>query len=173
MSKLPSKKDFRDGVGNWSIKSLFYETSNTPHLPYYFTTGYEDIEVEGRKLISLRKRFLDSNDITGYTIATEYLGGYQHWKEIKNSVSLGGRIKEWEEELEMKLRAMGIKQAIDSASKGNFSASKFLVDRGWVVGNKKLTKKEERELKKKQDNEIKDIFAEDLRRLESVSQAIN
>lgn len=65
---------FKDTVGRWLTKSLFYEANDYKIDGAMFTLGDRDITVKGKKLISLRKRFVDSDDPTGWTIAQEFLG---------------------------------------------------------------------------------------------------
>ena len=64
---------FKDSMGRWLTKALFYEANNYQIDNALFTIGDEVITVKGRTLISLRKRFVESNDPTGYTTAIEFL----------------------------------------------------------------------------------------------------
>ena len=121
---------FKDSIGRWRTKSLFYEANDYQIKDAVFTTGDQDVTIKGKQLISLRKRFVDSDDPTGYKISQEFLGGYSHWDAICKS-SLQPEIEKWQEELEVKLRSIGLTHAINSAKTGNFNAAKFLAEKGW------------------------------------------
>lgn len=159
---------FKDSMGRWFTKSLFYEPSGYQINDALFTMGDEDKTVKGKKLISLRKRFVDSDDITGYTIAKNFLGGWQHWQAICNS-TIGPEIEKWKEELEVKLRAMGLKKAIESASSGNFNAARFLTEVGWEKrSGAGRPSKAEVEREKRIQAAYMDSVEGDLRRLEEL-----
>jgi len=110
---------FKDTVNRFRTISLFKETAVTQEHVLY------TIE-EARSL------FIESNDPTGYKFATECLGGWKHWKAIKNSGPLYHYIEQWEEELEVKLRSQAVGNMLNLAlgDKG-YQASKFLIDGGW------------------------------------------
>lgn len=114
---------FKDRNGRWLTISLFKETSRAPHQ--FVVTTVEEA----------RKRFIKSNDITGYQYSTEYLGGYQHWKTLKASPAIKAYIEEWEEELEVKLQSEAVINIIDNAEGGSYQAQKYLADSGFT--NKK------------------------------------
>lgn len=159
---------FKDSVGRWRTKSLFYEANDYQIEDALFTLGEEDKVVKGKSLISLRKRFVDSDDPTGYLIANEFLGGYAHWDAICKS-SLKPEIEKWQEELEVKLRAIGLANAIKSAKSGNFNAAKFLAERGWekrIAGRPSAA-----EIAKmaKQEARLHNEFEDDLKRMEELS----
>ena len=122
---------FKDSIGRWRTKSLFYEINDYRiDEGTIFTITESDKEVNGVVLKSLRKLFVESEDPTGYTTATEHLGGYAHWEALCKS-SLKGEIEKWKIEMEVRIRSLGLKQAITSAKSGNFNAAKFLAERGW------------------------------------------
>ena len=127
------KVDFKDSQGRWLSRSLFFELNGYVMGPStIFTNKDEDFEVKGKKLISFKKLFLETDDITGYTMATQHLGGYTHWKWLRESALVGPLIKEVEEQMEVRMRSIGLKSLINSAKNGNYNASKFLSDKGWV-----------------------------------------
>jgi len=160
---------FKDTVGRWLTKSLFYEANDYKIDGAMFTLGDQDITVKGKKLISLRKRFVDSDDPTGWTIAQEFLGGYSHWDAICNSASLKNEVEKWQEELEVKLRSLGLANTIKSARSGNFNASKFLTEKGWVKRVAGRPTKEEITREMKVQARIQDAFEDDLKRMEIIN----
>lgn len=156
---------FKDAVGRWRTKSLFYEANDYRIADALFTLGDEDVTVKGKDLISLRKRFVEAEDPTGYIISQEFLGGFSHWDAICKS-SMKAEIEKWQDELEVKLRSVGLMNAIKSAKAGNFNAAKFLAEKGWskrVAG--RPTNAEVERAAKQEATLIKDL-EEDMRRLE-------
>ena len=159
---------FKDVIGRWRTKSLFYEANDYQIENAIFTLGDEDVTIKGKALISLRKRFVDSDDPTGYLISQEFLGGYSHWDAICKS-SLRTEVEKWQEELEVKLRSIGLLNAINSAISGNFNASKFLAEKGWSKRVAGRPTNEEVERAAKQEAKLTSAFADDMKRLEMLN----
>lgn len=109
---------FKDTMNRWRTLSLFKETAPKKDFVIY-------------TLDEARILFVESNDPTGYKFSTECLGGYNHWKALKNS-GVAEHIEEWEEELEIKLRSTSVLNMLKLAEgdKG-YQANKFLIDGGW------------------------------------------
>lgn len=152
---------FKDSLGRWRTTSLFYETNGNDADQALFTLGKKDLMVDGKTLISIRKRYIESNDPTGYRCAEEYLGGYSHWKALLRS-RIRDQIAEWEEEQEKRMRSLGFKKIMEANDKGVFQASRFLVEKGWKA---KPTSKASKE---KEENFTAQMFAQyegDARRL--------
>ncbi len=130
MAVIREPTKFKDVLGRWKTRRIFYELNGFDIDEALFTTECEDREVKGKYLPSLRRLFLESNDITGYQVANEHLGGWTHWKALrKNCLKL--LIPDWEEELEIKLRSLGVRSAISSALNGGFQAAKYLTEAQW------------------------------------------
>lgn len=159
---------FKDAVGRWRTKSLFYEANDYQIENAIFTLGDEDVTIKGKALISLRKRFVESNDPTGYMISQEFLGGYSHWDAICKS-SLRTEVEKWQDELEVKLRSIGLLNAINSAISGNFNASKFLAEKGWSKRVAGRPTNEEVERAAKQEAKLTSAFEDDMKRLEMLN----
>ena len=123
-------KQFKDQMSRWYTIGIFKELSGNKDT-VLFTID------EARKL------YLECADITGYTFATKYLGGWRHWIALHASPKVEPLIKEWEEELEVKMRASAIKNitALSVGEKG-YQAAKFLADRGWQIKTAGRTTKE-------------------------------
>lgn len=110
---------FKDSMNRWVTVGLFKETAG-PNKDYVCMS-----------LDEARQKFIDCDDMTGYTFAVTHLGGYKHWKAILSSPVLREYIEEWEEELEVKKRAAALQRIEKEARTGHFQANKFLTDRGW------------------------------------------
>lgn len=110
---------FKDVMGRWITSGLFKETAQKKD--YIIFT-----------LAEARSLYIEANDLTGYLFATTVLGGWKHWLALKESPALLPHILQWEDELEVKVRSLGL-QNIMTASKGiqGYQASKYLVEGGW------------------------------------------
>ncbi len=127
---------FKDSVHNWRTVSLFRETANQDKTHIEFS------------LRELGKAFIDMGDPTGYEFCKEFLGGWLHWKAILRSAAIRPYIEEWQEELEVKLRAEALQNMMQVArSEKPFTALKYIVEGGWkpkvnINSPKKLRDKE-------------------------------
>jgi hypothetical protein len=161
---------WKDVMGRWRIPSLFYELSYG-ELQEKFTSPYtlkeNDLEVNGVLYKSLKKLYLEMEDVTEYEFANAYLGGWQHWKAIKASSACREYVEAWQEELQLKLRARGISKMLETVTDGTagFQALKWLVDKGFVEQQAGRPKKKDIERKTKQDAELRSIFSADLKRV--------
>lgn len=158
---------FKNSGGKWLSTGLFYETAYPELSNVVYCLKGEDRELpDGRKIKSLRKIYVSLDDPTEYRVATEYLGGWEHWKVLLNSPVIRSHIDEWREELEMKLRAQGLKQIVAAAAEDKaFQAAKYLADKGWLeTGNKAKTKKA-KEKERAQQKELQATVTEDAKRL--------
>jgi hypothetical protein len=118
------------GEGKYLISSLFYETSINKDVALY-TLRDMDIVRDGKTYISVRQLYLAMEDITEYEFANRYFGGWNHWKQLSTSPKIGPHVEEWREELELKLRARGMKALIKIAEDGKADAAKYLIEKGW------------------------------------------
>lgn len=118
--------------------ALFKELNiGEPEIAIY-TTGSEDITEDGVTYISIRKQYLLLEDPTEYEIATKFFDSWAHWKKVRESARIKPLVDEWREELEVKLRSKGVKGVYSKALDGDYQASKWLAEKGWVpVGTKK------------------------------------
>lgn len=152
----------------WLIAGLFYDIPlREKDLTFaVFTVKDEDIEVKGKKLISIRKAFLSCTDPTEYEFAMKYTGGWEHWKVLQDSPTLKDLIASLREEFEVKMRAEAIKQIITFAKtdKG-YQAAKFLADCGWKVRAAGAPSKEEKEGFKKNVIAANKLIEDDAERL--------
>ena len=121
---------FRDSGGRWYTVGIFKELSSNKDT-VLFTID------EARKL------YLECDDITGYTFATKYLGGWKHWLTLHTSPKVKPLIAEWEEELEVRIRSQNLNRinTLAESDKG-YQAAKFLVDGGWKKKTAGRTTKE-------------------------------
>lgn len=162
----PTREMLTDSAGKPLTQSLFLENGYKDFAIY--TLKDEDMDYKGKTLISIKKRYLEMEDTTEYLFATQYFLGWQHWKRICNNKLMKDTVAEWREELELRLRAKGIKQAIDHAIGGNFQAAKWLSDRGWDKRGAGRPSKEEVERETEVARKLNDEFSDDIARLQVV-----
>lgn len=119
--------------------ALFLEKNQTDLELAIYTLASDDITIDGKTYISLRKQYLLLEDPTEYAIASKYFDSWTHWKKVRESSKLKEDIDEWREELEVKLRSKGVKGVYDKALDGDYQASKWLAERGFA--EKKTTRR--------------------------------
>lgn len=90
-------------------------------------------------------------DVTEYEFALKYFYNWDHWLAVTSSRLLGGEIDKWRAELSLKLQARAAKALIEIAAKPdarNISASKFVVNRGWLTQDEldNLSKKDKQDM---------------------------
>lgn len=96
-----------------------------------YTTGFDDIEEDGKTYISLRKAYLELQDPTEYEFAVKYFQSWAHWKKVRSSSRVRVLADEWREELEVKLRSKGVQGIYNKMFEGDYQASKWLAEKGW------------------------------------------
>lgn len=125
----------------WLTLALFKETTDWGKNDYVVYTLKDQDDPSGLK--SLKRLYLEMEDLTELEFSKKYLGGWTHWKRILSSKELSPYIALWREELEIKLMAKGlkvIKEALyDDTSKmsDRMFAAKFYANRDWEKALKK------------------------------------
>lgn len=163
---LPTKDQMLDTSGRPLTQSLFLEFSYSPFAIY--TLKDQDHEYNGKIYPSIKKLYMEEDDPTEYRFANKYFLNMRHWLRICNNKLMTDHIEEWRYELELKLRSEGISQMVKAARRGSQGAARFLTDRGWEVRKAGRPSKEELEREAKIQNNIKDEYADDLRRLVAI-----
>lgn len=148
------------------LKAPFFEENlSKTILPMYTTKPFHH-----HNCISLRKMYMTFQDPTEYWIAIKAFGDFAYWEALKNAGWFAPQLSMWRNELELRLKAIGLKQVVKEAkldnSKGQLQAAKYLADKGWIDKStkgrpSKLSIEEER--RRILDEERS--FAEDLKRL--------
>jgi len=154
-----------DTMGRPLTQSLFLELGYSDSAIY--TLKENDHVYEGRSYPSLKKLYLLVADPTEYTFATTFLLGWKHWQRIVDNKSLKPHVGEWREELEVKLRSQGVKEAIKQAQGGTFQAAKWLADRGWEKRGAGRPTEAEIEGHKKFEKKVEDEYGADIKLMSS------
>jgi len=129
---------------------------------------------------ALKEEYLTKMDPTEYLFATEseILDGgatgdkWKHWEMITKSYYCKKDVLRWREELEAKMKALGIRNAIASAvAEKGFTASKWLAESGWKekVAGRPTKREKERQARIEANvtdeiDELLDTMQEDKRR---------
>lgn len=125
------KNLLKDTQGRPLTQGLFLEIQYDTRYAVY-TLKDEDFEYEGKLYPSLKRLYLEMEDVVEYTFANRYLLGWNHWKRLQENKLFTARIEEWREELELKLRSQAIRDILDmTADEKSFQAAKFIADKGW------------------------------------------
>lgn len=128
------KERFKDPVtGNFLTQSLFLEHGYDTDRAVY-TLKDDDHEHKGVIYLSLKRLYLEMEDLGEHEFASVHLAGWRHWQRICNNKLFAPLIDQWREELEVKMRGRAIatiaKEA-DSGGRSALQAAKWLADRGW------------------------------------------
>lgn len=126
------KENFITEKGVYITRGMFTEFEGTNSgVPYNLGKRHNS------KSKSLRRLYMEEADLTEYTFVEKYLLGWSHWEALLRCNWFVPHIKEWRNELEIKIRSEALKRVIeesrDTSSKLSFAASKFLVQRGWAT----------------------------------------
>lgn len=152
-----------DSMGKMRTQSLFLELGYGDEA--VFTLKDEDHELNGKKYVSLKRLYLETEDPTEYVFAKNHLLGWKHWQRMCENKIIAKHIQEWREELEVKLRSQAILDAIQEARKGHFQAAKWVADRGWATRGAGRPTKAEVEHEKKVQARISDEYGDDVVRM--------
>lgn len=155
----------KDSGGRPLTQSLFIENGYNTEFAVY-TLKDEDHEYKGKVYPSLKKLFLEMEDPTEYEFANTYLLGWQHWKRLNGNKLMTKHFEEWREELELRLRAQGIRAAIDQAADNNFQAAKYLAEKGWDKRQAGRPSKQEKLKEERMKKRMEDEFSADIKRME-------
>ena len=127
---------FKNAIGQHLLKPIFFELDEAGRPNALYSLKDHDCVFEGRPYPSLRKLYVEMEDPTEYNFASVYLDGWVHWKKLSNASFFCDLLKEWREELEVRLRAkglVGIRQVASTAGKEAFQAQKYLAQAGWKL----------------------------------------
>lgn len=159
------KEQLQDTMGRPLTQSLFLELGYSEYSVY--TLKEQDYAYKGKNYPSLKRLYLKEEDVTEYEFATKHLLGWQHWKRLCENKQIRKHIDEWREELELKIRSQAIRdmQGLCASENGNFSAAKFLADRGWEKRAPGRPSKIDKEKEDRLADRLSDEFTADIVRL--------
>lgn len=163
---------FKNSIGAHLLKPIFFELDDAEHLQSIYTLKEYDHEFKGRVYPSLRRLYVEAEDPTEYNFATEYLDGWVHWKKLSTAVFFQPYLKEWREELEVRLRAKAlarIRKRAESSDKDAQQADKILLSGGWKTPEEKtqVGRPSKAKIQEEADKLFKEksVFDEDFERI--------
>lgn len=162
------KSKLVDSMGRPLTQSLFLEVGYSDYAVY--TLKEYDYPYKGKHYPSLKKLYLKEEDPTEYAFAEKHLLGWQHWKRLCENKVLAKHIDEWREEMELKIRSQAVRDMMNlcASENGNFSAAKFLADKGWEKRAAGRPSKQEKERHLRIEEKIVSEFEADIVRLSDV-----
>lgn len=162
------KEKLLDTMGRPLTQSLFLEVGYSDYAVY--TLKEVDYTYKGKIYPSLKKLYLKEEDPTEYVFAEKHLLGWQHWKRLCENKVIAKHIEEWREELELKIRSQAVRDMMNlcATESGNYSAAKFLADRGWEKRAAGRPSKAEKEKHTRVEERIAQEFEADVIRLSDV-----
>ncbi|MNJ09616.1 hypothetical protein D3C77_37620 [compost metagenome] len=160
------KSKLIDTMGRPLTQSLFLEIGYSDYAVY--TLKEQDYVYKGVEYPSLKRLYLVEEDPTEWSFADKYLLGWQHWKRLCENKVIAKHVEEWREELELKLRSQAIRdmQALCASESGNYSAAKFLADRGWEKRSAGRPSKAEKDRHLRIEEKINQEYGADIARLD-------
>jgi hypothetical protein len=157
------KSKMIDSTGRYLTQGLFYEIEYD-HTFAQYTLASNDKEVGGRKYPSIKRLYLEMEDVTEYEFAQTYFVDYPHWQKICNNSQLRKEIDKWRVELELKLRARALRSLVGQAEKGNFNAAKYIAGKEWESKRGRPSKEEKAGVLKK-EAALRDELADEASRV--------
>lgn len=153
-----------DSEGRPFTQGLFLEATYSENAIYTFKDRIH--EYKGKLHYPIRQYYLEMMDVTEYEFANKYFLGWDHWKRCCENKLILPHVNAWREELELKIRLIGIKSAIKSAQHGGFQAAKWLVDKGWIDRNVGRPSKADMARDKKFQERVDAEYSADIIRLQ-------
>ena len=160
------KKLFKGKGGQLITQSLFIDFQYDETYAVY-TLEDHDKEYNGKIYPSLKRLYLEEEDVHEYVFANKHLYNWQHWKRLVNNKAIRTHIDDWRDELEIKIASRGLQRILELADADNYQASKYLADRGWN-SRRGRPSKEELEKEKRIKERVEDEFSEDAERMNNI-----
>lgn len=159
-----NKDNMKTAQGNYITQGLFLEL----HYPdsAIYTLKDDDYKYKGKNYISLKKRYLEMEDVVEYEFATKYLCSWDHWQRIVKNQLIAPHVQAWRDELDLKLRSRAFKQILATTeTEQGMVAKKWIADKGWIKNEagrpSKAAKEQEKAFRENTLNE----FSADIVRL--------
>lgn len=160
-------------MGAFQTKGLFFETTIPEEREIFgtkWTLKEEDHEHNGKLYPSMKRIYIEMEDVTEYEFAMATLGSYKHWERVLESPIIRPHVDQWRKELNLKLKARAMKSIIKSATedeKLSFQAMKYLADNEYLDKKNKRGRPSKDEVKAelKREVEINKSFRDDAERI--------
>lgn len=164
----PNKSKMKAVKGQYLTQSLFVEIGYDYDTAIYSLKD-EDMVHEGKTYPSIKRLYLEAEDVTEYIFATKYFINWEHWERICKNGLLAPHVQRWREDLARYLEAIGIQEVINAATTdNNFQAAKWLAEKGWTKEQRKAGRPSKTEVDRhiKEAQNQQDEYAEDFEKVE-------
>src|SRR5690606_3854127 len=121
--------EFKNINGVYRLKEMFFETALNKDNVIYTLKDHDHAGYP-----SLYIAFMEAHDPTEYKFAVHALGGWEHWKQLRECSWFQPYYDRWKEELEVKIRSQALAKIITTANgntKDSFGAQKYVTERQW------------------------------------------
>lgn len=160
-------------MAQFQTKGLFYELTlpeDRKVMGTSWTLKEKDLQADGKTYRSMKKVYLEMEDVTEYDFAMATLDSFKHWERLLESPMIRRHIDQWRKELNLKLKARAMKSIIKAATedeKLSFQAMKYLADNEYLDKKAKRGRpsKEEVSAELKKEVEISKTFRDDAERI--------
>lgn len=149
------KTKFKGPQGDYITQGLFIDFNYKDKYAVYCLAA-EDKTYGGVVYPSLKRLYLEMEDVTEYEFATTYLADWEHWQRICGNAVLRVDIDKWRDELELKMKAIAAKAMVKAARDGDLTAAKWLSVNGWQGARGRPSKAELKAEQKRRDAAAKD-----------------
>lgn len=155
-------------------KALFFETTLPEYRiemePEWTLKEKDHLANDGKTYRSMKKIYLEMEDVTEYNFALATLGSFVHWETLCKSPWFKEHIDQWRKELNLKLKAKGMKSIIHAATTDenlSFQAMKYLADNQYLdkVSKRGRPSKEDIKAELKKEAEANKVFLDDAERI--------
>lgn len=162
---------FKDVNNKWRTKSLYIElTEAGDKYPAFFTLAEDDRKVDGSHYLSVKRKYLEYADPTEHIFATSIFGSYECWESQLNSPTIRPYIDQWRRELDLLLKAKGIKKLKDAMEEGDVAAAKWFAESKFKGEDKSHPRNRGRPSKEEVARETKRMASESLSHKEAAER---
>lgn len=128
---LIDKSKFLSDQGHYILRGIFWEWALADKSGCVYTLKQED----HNGFPSLYRLYMECDDLTEYTFATQYLYNWEHWTRLCKASWFKEYITAWRAELEVRTRARALQNlraiSADPSHKAAAAVNRYLVDGGW------------------------------------------
>lgn len=128
MDEIGTKNKFKNSVGRYYLRGLFYEETLSDKSSVVYTL--KRVDHEGYP--SLYRLYMETADPTEYKFAVAHLGGWDHWLELVQADWFKPFVEAWRGELLARLQSealAAIKSVAETKDNPNsYHANKYLLE---------------------------------------------
>lgn len=134
---------FKNSQNQRYTKQLFWEEWRELPVDERLIQPPFTLNMDKEGYVNFGREYVNDQDPSGYTTSTRLLGDFAHWKYLLKAKWFREAVETWNEELDAKLYASGmrkIRELANSDDRGALVAAKFLVQEGYKDKDKVTTR---------------------------------